>query len=165
MRLHPEEFAMPQDELIDEYLQGPKLLRDALRGMSPAQIDAAPVPGKWSTRQIVCHISDFEPVYADRMKRVVAEDRPQMMSGDPDQFAARLAYGARDIEVELDLIEACRKHVASILKALPAEAFERVGLHSRDGELTLTTLLRRVTNHVPHHAKFIAEKRAALGMP
>lgn len=155
---------MPPAELIAEYLQGPQLLRDAMLGMSPAQVDAAPVPGKWSTRQIVCHIADFEPVYADRIKRVIAEDRPQMMSGDPDLFAARLAYGERDIETELQLIEACRKHVASILKTLPAEAFERVGVHSRDGDLTVTTLLKRVTNHIPHHAKFIAEKRAALGI-
>ncbi len=155
---------MPFDELIAEYLDGPRLLREAIRGMSPAQIDAAPVPGQWSTRQVICHISDFEPVYADRIKRVIAEDRPKMMSGDPDQFAAHLAYDKRDIAVELDLIEACRKHVASILKAIPQDAFERVGVHSRDGDLSVVTLLRRVTGHIPHHAEFIARKRAALGL-
>jgi hypothetical protein len=155
---------MPFDDLIAAYLDGPRLLREAIRGMSPSAIDAAPVPGAWSTRQVICHISDFEPVYADRIKRVIAEDRPQMMSGDPDQFAARLAYGGRDIAVELDLIETCRKHVASILKAIPEEAFERVGVHSRDGDLSLVTLLKRVTGHIPHHAEFIAQKRSALGL-
>ena len=43
--------------------------------------------------EVVCHISDFELVYADRMKRVVAEDRPTMFGGDPDLFASKLAYG------------------------------------------------------------------------
>lgn len=148
--------------LIDEYLAGPGLLRQAIAGMTMAQLDAAPVPGKWSTRQVICHIADFEPVYADRMKRVVAEDEPTMFGGDPDLFAARLAYQQRDLEVELALIETVRKHVASVLRTLPAEAFERRGIHSEAGPVTLEALLRGITNHIPHHIQFIREKRQAL---
>ncbi len=149
-------------KLIEAYLAGPKLLRDAIEGMTAQQLDAAPIAGKWSTRQVVCHLADFEPVYADRMKRVIAEDNPTMFGGDPDIFAARLAYEARDIETELQLIEAMRRHVASILRSLPPEAFERSGTHSVEGSMTLRTLLERITNHVPHHVRFIEEKRAAM---
>jgi hypothetical protein len=162
MTLTPRRAFMAFEELISQYVNGAAELRKAIAGMMPAQIDAAPIPGQWSTRQIICHISDFEPVYADRIKRVIAEDRPTLMSGDPDQFAARLAYPQRDIAIELDLIEVVRKHLASILRTLPAESFQRVGVHSRDGDLSLETLLRRITNHVPHHAAFIAKKRQAL---
>jgi len=64
-------------QLIDDYLSGPQKLRDPIARLTPDQIDAAPapVPGKWSTRQVVCHLADFEPVYADRMKHVIAEDQ------------------------------------------------------------------------------------------
>ena len=131
--------------------------------MSAAELDAAPVAGKWSTRQVVCHIADFEPVYADRMKRVIAEDRNlPLRGGDPDVFAAKLAYDERNIEDELLLIEAVRRHVAAILKTLPGEAFERTGLHWVDGPLSLETLLRRITGHIPHHIRFIEEKREML---
>ena len=95
-------------------------------------------------------------------ERVIAEDNPTMFGGDPDIFAARLAYEARDIETELQLIEAMRRHVASILRSLPPEAFERSGTHSVEGSMTLRTLLERITNHVPHHVRFIEEKRAAI---
>jgi hypothetical protein len=149
-------------DLINDYARGPQSLREAIAGMTPEQIDAAPIPGKWSTRQIICHIADFEPVYADRMKRVIAEENPPLRGGDPDLFAAKLRYDDRDIEEELQLIEAVRKHTARILRALPDEAFQRTGEHSADGKLSLETLLRRITGHIPHHAKFIAEKRAAL---
>ena len=83
---------MEIERAIEEYLAGPKLLRDAIAGMSKEQLDARPVPGKWSTREVVCHIADFEPIYADRMKRVIAEHEPTLFGGDPDVFAARLAY-------------------------------------------------------------------------
>jgi hypothetical protein len=153
---------MDYRKLIDEYLAGPAKLRAAIAGMTPDQINAAPVPGKWSTRQVICHLADFEPVYADRMKRVIAENEPTILSGDPDVFAARLAYDRRDMEEELQLIEATRRHVARILRTLQPQDFQRRGIHSTDGPLTLATLLERITQHIPHHAKFIDDKREAL---
>ena len=153
---------MNHSELIEEYARGPQLLRAALEGMTPDEIDAAPIAGRWSTRQVICHIADFEPVYADRMKRCIAEDRPPLRGGDPNVFASRLAYEARDIEEELQLIEAVRRHMARLLRAMPAEAFAREGIHSVDGPLSVETLLWRITGHVPHHVKFIEEKRQVL---
>jgi len=153
---------MSQADWIADYLAGPKLLRDAIAGMTEQELNAAPIPGKWSTRQVVCHIADFEPVYADRMKRVIAEENPPLQGGDPDVFAAKLAYEERNIEDELNLIDSVRRHVAAILKTLPAETFQRTGRHSRDGDLTLETLLKRITGHIPHHVKFIEEKKQAM---
>ena len=130
--------------------------------MTADQLDAKPVLGRWSTRQVICHITDCEVVYADRMKRVIAEDSPAMLNLAPDIFAAGLAYEQRDVEEELQLIEAIRKHLGRILRTLERGSFQRTGNHSTDGPLTLETLLRRITNHIPHHVTFIAEKRAAL---
>ena len=149
-------------ELIDEYTAGQQKIRDAINGMTPEQIDSAPIPAKWSTRQVICHLADFEPVYADRMKRALAEDEPTIFGGDPDAFAARLAYEHRDIEEELQLIESVRNHMARILRTLQPEAFDRTVNHSEDGPISLRTLLERITNHIPHHIQFIAEKRQAV---
>ena len=150
------------DKLIEEYLAGPQKLRDAVANMTDDQLDAKPVPGRWSTRQVVCHITDCEIVYADRMKRVIVEDNPAMLNLDPDAFAAGLAYDQRDVEEELQLIEATRRHLGRILGTLEPGQFQRTGQHSTDGPLTLENLLQRITGHIPHHIKFIEEKRAAM---
>ena len=97
--------------LIDDYLAGPGLLRQAVAGMPSEQLLARPIPGKWSTLEVVCHLADFEIVYADRIKRVIAENEPTMFGGNPDDFAARLAYHQRNPEEELLLIELIRKQV------------------------------------------------------
>ena len=148
--------------LIDNYLAGPQLLRQAVIGMSPEQFVARPIPGKWSTLEVVCHLADFEIVYADRIKRVIAENEPTMFGGDPDVFAARLAYHQRSPHNELLLIELIRKQVAQILRTLRPEDFQRRGNHTESGVLTLETLLKRITGHIPHHVRFIEEKRKAL---
>ncbi len=148
--------------LINEYLAGPESLRRAIAGMSAADLDAAPIPGKWSTRQVVCHIADFEPVYADRMKWIVAEDQPPIPGADHNLFAERLAYAQRDMEEELQLIAVVRQNMARILKTLSEEQFQRTGLHSHDGEVSVANLLERITHHIPHHIQLIQEKRDAL---
>jgi hypothetical protein len=151
--------------LIDQYRAGPVQLRKAVAGMNREQLAAHPVPGKWSALEVVCHIADFEPIYADRMKRVIAEENPLLLAGDPDHFQAALAYGSRDVGEELTLIETVRSQMARILKVLPESAFARTGKHSVDGPLSLTVLLERITGHIPHHVQFIEEKRKALGLP
>src|SRR5437762_6519543 len=119
--------------LIDSYLAGSQTLRQAVAGMSREQLLARPVPGKWSTLEVVCHLADFDPILADRMKRIIAEDKPQLLGASEQKFAAALAYQDRDLEEELTIIEKTRQQLARILRTLPAEAMQRVGIHNERG--------------------------------
>lgn len=151
-------------QLLQDYLAGPAALRKAVAGLSPEQLRARPVPGKWSTLEVVCHLADFDPILADRMKRIIALDNPPLIGADENRFAATLAYQDRDLEEELVLIERTRSQMARILRGLPAEAFARIGTHNERGPRTLEQLLTTTINHIPHHLKFIEEKRRALGV-
>jgi hypothetical protein len=155
--------ALPQ--LIDNYLAGVRTIRQAVAGMTREQLMARPVAGKWSTLEVVCHLADFDPILADRMKRVIAEERPTLLGADENRFAAALAYHDRDLDEELTIIERTRTQMARILRKLPAEALNRVGIHNERGPRTLEQLLTTATNHIPHHVQFVLEKRKALGLP
>lgn len=150
--------------MIEEYLAGAATLRQAVAGMNREQLLARPVAGKWSTLEVVCHLADFEPILADRMKRVLAEDRPTLIGADEQRFAAALAYHARDVDEELAIIENTRRQLARVLRKLPDAVLQREGVHNERGALTLERLLRITINHIPHHMQFILEKRKALGL-
>ena len=150
--------------LIDNYLAGVKLLRQSVAGMSREQLMARPIPGKWSTLEVVCHLADFDPILADRMKRIIALDRPPLIGADENRFASALTYHERDVEEELAIIAHTRSQMARILRKQPESALQRVGVHNERGELTLERMLTLTTNHIPHHVKFISEKRDALGI-
>jgi hypothetical protein len=154
---------MNYEPLIETYVAGPTRLREAIAGMSDDQLNAAPIPGRWSTHQVICHLADFEPVYADRMKRALTERLPTIFAGDPNLFATALAYERRNVEEELQLIESVRRHMARILRSVDPASFQRRVIHSIDGPITLATLLDRISGHIPHHIKFIEDKRAAIG--
>ena len=62
------DYPVNHDALIEEYLAGPGVLRRAVAGMTRDQLLVRPVPGKWSTQEVVCHLADYEPIYADRRR-------------------------------------------------------------------------------------------------
>ncbi|MBM3994321.1 MAG: DUF664 domain-containing protein [Planctomycetes bacterium] len=150
--------------LVEQYLAGPKQLRAGVAGMSREQLLARPITGKWSTLEVVAHLADFEPILADRMKRVIAEDKPTLVGADEQKFTANLFYHDRDVQEELTIIEATRSQLARILRKLPDAALQRVGNHTERGPRTLEQLLKGAIDHLPHHLKFVTEKRAALGL-
>ncbi|HMO36128.1 MAG TPA: DinB family protein [Gemmatales bacterium] len=153
-----------RDKLVADYLAGTALLRKAIQGMTQEQMQARPIAGKMSTQEVICHIVDFEPVYVERMKRAITMEKPTVMGADENAFAAKLCYHERDTEEELNLMELTRKSMSRILKALPVEAWSREAIHNERGPMSLEKMVINITNHVPHHIRFIEEKRKALGI-
>jgi hypothetical protein len=106
----------------------------------------------------------MDVIYADYMKRVIAEDEPRLVGVDENMYLSRLVFDARDIDEEVRLIKAIRRHMGRILRSIDADDFTRRGVHSIDGPLTLADLLQRATYHIPYHAHYIEENRRALNI-
>jgi uncharacterized damage-inducible protein DinB len=158
---------MPQSsraDLIDAYLASLPRLRQAVAGLSSEQLRARPLPGKWSTLEVVSHLVDSEQAWCHRMKRVIAEERPLLIGYDENRFATALAYQENDLEEQLTLLEGMRRQMSRTLRALPEEIWSRTGVHSERGLMTLEELLRNEVQHVPDHITHILEKRNALGL-
>ena len=151
-------------QMIEDYAAGPKALRAAVAGMKRDQLTARPVAGKMSTLEVVCHLADFDPILADRMKRVLAEDNPTLVGADENRFLTALGYHDRDLEEELTIIEKTRSQMVRILRKVSDDALRRTGTHTERGPRSLEQLLTSAINHIPHHVKFIDEKRRALGL-
>ncbi len=149
--------------LLKAYARGPAELREAVRSVPATGWDATPIAGKWSIRQVVCHLADSEIVYADRMKRVLAEDSPTLFDADPDVFVPALHCGERPPETELNLIEAVRAHMLPILKSCTARRFRahRHPLHRRPADARVTSRARHRPSPSPRclHRREVASVR------
>ncbi len=157
-------MAETHEALIASYLESLPLLRAAVAEMTPDQLRARPVPGRWSTLEVVGHLVDTDQTLCHRIKRTIAEEKPLLIGFDADRFAAALPYHDADIEEELNLMEAMRREMARVLRSLPESAWSRPAVHSQRGLLTLEQIVRLASDHVPHHLAFIQEKRKALGL-
>jgi hypothetical protein len=155
--------------LIDHFESGAEKLSLAIRGLSRDDLltkpsaDAPKQVGKWSIQQVVLHLMDSDLVMSDRMKRVIAEDNPQLLAYDENKWTSALHYDDQSVELATQLVELNRKQMAAVLRKLPATAFSRFGTHSESGKKTLLDLVQMEVNHLEHHLKFIHAKRAAMG--
>jgi hypothetical protein len=149
-------------DLIAAYEQGIPDLRTAVAGITAEQVLCRPIPGKWSTLEVVAHLADTEIYYTDRIERTITLERPLLMGVDERPYPERLNYQAFDLGEQLDLFTALRRHGTRILRLQPPEAWLRVAVHSETGLVTLRQLVFQAVRHVQHHLPFIDEKRAAL---
>jgi uncharacterized damage-inducible protein DinB len=154
---------MAYEDHIVRYLDGISLVRASVEGLSTEQLTTRCEPGAWSIHEVVCHLADFEIVYTDRIKCILAEDNPPLPGRNPDDFANTLAYDSRSLENELKLIDAVRTHTAEILRTISSDQWEFMGTHSVDGPISVVELVERITDHLHHHLKFIREKKERLG--
>ena len=160
-----DDDALSVADLISAYERGVEELRAAVAGLTGEQLRSRPVAGRWSTLEVVCHLADAEQFFADRLKRTVAMDRPLLLGADGSRYPVPLRYQEHDLQQELDLVAATRLQAAHTLRLVAPDAWRRTAVHSETGLVTLRQLLRHAINHLRHHLRFVAEKRAAMTIP
>src|SRR5262249_36057876 len=114
--MQEDDGAVGNADLMAAYERGSEDLRRAVAGMTPDQLHARPIPGKWSTLEVVAHLADTELYYTDRIERTIALERPLLMGVDERRYPERLHYQALDLAEQLDLFTALRRHVTRILR-------------------------------------------------
>jgi uncharacterized damage-inducible protein DinB len=151
-------------DVIDRYAAGGPVLAYAISGLTRAQETARPGPGAWSIAELVTHLLDTELVYIDRMKRVIAEDRPALQAFDETAWVARLDAQEMPVAEAVSLLIANRQWMTRILRRCGEGDFARVGIHSEAGPKTLAELVATTVHHLDHHLRFLYAKRANLGV-
>jgi len=148
-------------ELLERFRRGPDLVAVAITGAAGVELDYVPAPGKWSIRQILCHLADSEIVAADRFRRVIAEENPTIMVFDQEAWAQNLDYSYRKISHALEMFRRMRGDNYNLLRQIPEAAFNRAGTHSKQGRVTLLDLLRSCTEHTERHTAQLEALRQA----
>jgi hypothetical protein len=137
------------------------LIAAAMTGAAGAELDYVPAPGKWSVRQILCHMADADIVAAARFRRVVAEETPPLSSYDQDAWGRNLDYTHRKTAPAMETFRQIRAWTHELLASIPESAFQRKGIHSERGEMTLLDLLAIYARHAEKHAEQMRAVRAA----
>ena len=99
---------------------------------------------------------------SDRMKRVACMDKPLLVGYDETAFSNLPGREKLDAFAACDLFHRNRQMTATILRSLPASAWDRIGIHTESGAVSLSQLLDKYTHHLDHHLAFITKKRDLL---
>jgi hypothetical protein len=145
--------------LLERYRTGYAEIADALTAATEADLDRASAPDEWTARMVVHHLADSETTAFVRLRRLIAEDDPQIVGYDEAEFARRLHYD-RPIAASLAVVGAVREASLQLLERLTPEEWDRSGTHSESGPYTVDDWLGIYAEHCHDHADQI---RRSLG--
>lgn len=147
---------------IELYAAGGAELVKAYCGLSDAHLHAKQPDGSWTLHQIAIHMLDSDLIGSDRMKRIACMENPLLCGYDETAFSKLPGSNQLNPFVACDLFQKNRAMTATILQALPDGAFQRVGIHTESGKVSLGEMISKYIDHLRHHLVFIAKKRACF---
>ncbi|HTV82583.1 MAG TPA: DinB family protein [Acidobacteriaceae bacterium] len=124
-------------------------LKNLASQIGPARITSAPAPGKWSARDILCHLADCEIAFGFRLRQTLAEDHHLIQPFDQEKWAA--PYPGLSATDALTAFAALRAwNLALIRASLPAHAVKSVS-HPERGAMTFSTIVETMAGHDLNH--------------
>jgi hypothetical protein len=144
---------------IEDIAALPRLLRDAVSGLSEAQLDTPYRDGGWTVRQLVHHLADSHVNAYIRLKLALTEDAPTITPYSQDAWAA-LADSRLPVEVSLGMLASLHARWAALYHALDGAAFARTFRHPElAGPVALDRQLESYAWHSRHHVAHITALR------
>ena len=130
--------------------QTPEELR-RLATVLASRLDQAPVPGKWSPREILCHLADTEIAYAFRLRQAVAETHHVIQPFDQARWAA--SYAAYDTNSALVTFAALRAWDVAFITPLSSDTKKTRLWHPERGEMSLQVMIEMMAGHDLNHVR------------
>jgi hypothetical protein len=134
----------------------PEILRGLMVELTEEDRRWKPSPDRFSVAEVLAHLSHCEEgLYRVRLDRFMAESRPEFESGDVQNYLH--LYRNADPEEAFGHFEEQREKNIEFLRELPASAGDRLALHQKYGEITLSQMLNEWSLHDLGHIRQIAE--------
>lgn len=166
-----EQNAQDMKSVIAFYLDGPRLLEEAVAGVSEADLDAAPDAENWSIRQLVHHMVDGDDVWSMAVKMALGGAPvfpldwylrvPQL------DWSRKWAYARREIQPALALLAANRQYMVDLVDCVQG-AWDCAVLvpwqHQEASRLSVGEILAMQGRHIRFHIEDIQKIRQMHGL-
>jgi hypothetical protein len=127
--------------------------------LGPVRSDKKPAPGKWSAREILCHLADCEVVFAFRLRQALAENRHVIQPFDQDNWAK--SYTHYRVPDALAVFSSVRAWNLAFIQAAPPEALAKQLNHPERGDMSFQVLVETIAGHDLNHLPQIERIAAA----
>ncbi|MEI8194439.1 MAG: DinB family protein [Phycisphaerae bacterium] len=155
-------------DLCRQLRAAPAILRAAVADLTLAELEARPIPDKWSTRGVVEHVALVSLGWTDIFYEATGKAYDNVRNHDLDWSASESARAKCGVAEALDVYDRHCHGIADYLQTLPPADWTRrfPAVQWLPHEFEIRDHLHwGIVGHLHYHLKFIVEKRAALGKP
>jgi len=148
MSLNPYAGDLGERDPVGVIAQTPVRLAQVVDGLSTAEIEARPAPGKWCVREVVAHLADCEIAFGFRLRQSFGG---QSLLQPFDQDAWARAYAGLPVEQALATFTALRAWNVLFVRGLSEADKQLPAVHPERGEMRLWTIVETMAGHDLHH--------------
>ena len=116
-----------------------------------SNLEWRPAPGKWSAREILCHLADCEIAFAFRLRQTLAETNHVIQPFDQEKWAGM--YGGLSARAALSAFSSLREWDLAVIQHTPADAMGKKVNHPERGDMTFRTIVETMAGHDLNHLK------------
>jgi hypothetical protein len=108
-------------------------------------------------------VRDIEESFMARFQSIMEMDEPRFIAAEPDRWATDRQYQRNDASEALQAFRTRREETLRFLHGLRPEHWERGGVHSTRGRMTVKDFVGLIAWHDDNHLDQL--KRALSGKP
>ncbi len=113
--------------------------------------------GKWSIKELLCHMMDTERILAYRALRFARNDKTNLPGFEENDYAPQANANNRNIKQIADEMERLRQTTIDLFVNFTPEMLERKGL-ANNLELSVLNLGYIISGHESHHRAILKER-------
>ncbi|MCH8273744.1 MAG: DinB family protein [Armatimonadetes bacterium] len=134
----------------------PGLIRREFERLSPEQVDARPDPERFTPREVLAHLADWEPIFLDRIRTGVTSPGSPVPVWDESQRATDNDYASKDPSDSLAIWRKARGETVAYVRGLKPEDFAKTVEHPERGTTTVGALASMMVCHDIYHLEQLA---------
>lgn len=110
-----------------------------------------PARDEWCLLDLVGHLRDCERRYLERIEAMAFEREPRIPAFDAESIQPDVPYALLDPDETLAEFESLRRRTLQLLRSLSEDDWGRTGLHPYLGPVTITQVVREMSEHDLSH--------------
>lgn len=146
-----------QDTILQAFKENEKEVINFFNSIPAAKENHAYADGKWTIKQLLCHLNDTERIFAYRCLRFARRDPQQLASYEEDHYAANCGVESRTLKDLVEEFESVRKSSIHLFKHFNEEDLLQTGL-TPSGSSTVLAIGYTICGHTLHHINVVKER-------
>ena len=129
----------------------PTIVQRIVERIPPDRLDAELFPGRFTARQVVAHLADWEPIMRARIQAAAEKPGSTVEAYDEGQMALDHAYAQCDPLEQSDILIRERAITVAYVRGIRAGALKLTAIHPERGEQTVEDFMNIILGDDLYH--------------
>jgi len=123
----------------------------------PGAFDIRPDQKRFSMREVIAHLADWEPIFLGRMKRALEAPGSTIESYNEEERAIQEDYASKSPHEQMNVWKTERRKTIDFLESISSEDWKKTVEHPERGALTIEDIAHTLVCHDLYHLEQLQE--------